>query len=329
MNPRCVLVALLAGATVALLASCSDRGKESEKPKAEDSPVKRGANGEVIVTLDAAAQKRIGLKVDNPAAAQWLSEIKGYGRVLDPAPIAALVSDLVSAHVTTRASQQELERLKTLAEQNNASARALQAAEAAANRDQLLVDSLRTRLILGWGQAILASADPPTFVRSLTTGESALVRIDLPAGQTLKTPPESARLVPLNDEDHPLTAAFFGAAPALDPLTQGQGFLFLLQGRTVAPGAAVTGYLRTSGEPLNGVIVPRAAALRHDGKAWVYVQAGDDSFSRREITLDRPTEDGWFISDGVGGNERLVVGGAQTILSEELSAGSFMSGARD
>src|SRR5204863_449442 len=162
----------------------------SERPKAENSPVKRGANGEVIVTLDAATRTRIGLKVDIPAAAQWRSEIKGYGRALDPAPIAALITDLVSAHLTTRVSQQELERL-------------------------------------------------------------------------------------------------------------------------------------------NGVTVPRAGVVRHDGKAWVYVQAGDDSFSRREITLDRPTENGWFIFEGVTGKERLVVGGAQTILSEELSGGSFMSGARD
>src|SRR6266566_5201416 len=162
-----IFVALLAGATAALLASCSESGKESEKPKAENSHVKRGANGEVIVTLDAATRKRIGLKADTPASAQWRSEIKGYGRALDPAPIAALITDLVAAHVTTRASQQELERLKTLAEQNNASARALQAAEAAANRDQLIVDSLRTRLILGWGKAILERADPPAFVKTL------------------------------------------------------------------------------------------------------------------------------------------------------------------
>src|SRR5437762_2179412 len=109
-NPKYICVALLAGATAALLASCSESGKESERPKAENSPVKRGANGEVIVTLDAATRTRIGLKVDIPAAAQWRSEIKGYGRALDPAPIAALITDLVSAHLTTRVSQQELER---------------------------------------------------------------------------------------------------------------------------------------------------------------------------------------------------------------------------
>src|SRR5438876_8185 len=91
------------------------------------------------------------------------------------------MAELVPAHVAAETSQREFERLKTLAEQNNASVRALQAAEAAAKRDQLLVESLRTKLILGWGKAVLERDDPPAFVKSLASREKALVRGDMQA----------------------------------------------------------------------------------------------------------------------------------------------------
>src|SRR5882724_2696333 len=185
MKSRRVFFACLAGMIAGLLAACSKSGdeKEGEKPKAEESHVKRDAHGEIIVILDVETQKRIGLKVETPASAQWQPEVKGYGHVLDPAPLASLMAELAPAHVAAETSQREFERLKTLAEQNNASVRALQAAEATAKRDQLLVESLRTKLILGWGKAVLERDDPPAFVKSLANREHALVRVDLPAGE--------------------------------------------------------------------------------------------------------------------------------------------------
>ena len=331
MKSRGFLVALLALATAGLLTACSRGGEDKESPttKAEESRVKRGPNGEVIVTLDEPTQKRIGLILDNPAPAQWQTEVRGYGRVLDPGPLAALVAELDAGRAAAEASRQEYERLRVLAEQTNASARALQAAEAAARRDQVLVESTRAKLALGWGKAITEQNDLSAFSRSLALGEAALVRLDLPAGETLGSSPPSARLISLADEHHPLSAEFFDAATSVDPQTQGQGFLFLARGKVFAPGTAVTGYLRVPGEPSSGVIVSHAAVLRHDGKAWVYLQAGDSGFVRREITLDRPVVNGWFISGGVTARDRVVVSGGQTILSEELSAGSFLSGGRE
>jgi hypothetical protein len=327
------LLAVLTVTTAALLTACSKTGeeKESEKPKAEELRVTHGANGETLIKLDAETQKRITLKVETPAPAQWQPEVKGYGHVLDPAPLAALMSELAAAHVAAETSQREFERLKTLAEQSNASVRALQAAEAAAKRDQLLVESLRTKLALGWGKAILQHQDPPALVRSLADGESTLVRIDLPAGEGLSTPPSSARLVSLSDSGQPVRGDFFDIATAVDPQTQGQGFLFLVAGKPsgFSPNAAVTGHLKIPGEPSGGVTVPSSAVIRHEGRAWVYVQTGDDQFTRREVALDRPVQNGWFVSSVVTDKDRVVVGGAQMILSEELNQTGFMGGARD
>ena len=327
------IASLIAVLLAALLGACSKSGGENEtkKPNANQSQVKRGTNGETIVTLDAEAQKRIGLKAANPAAAQWQPEVRGYGRVLDPAPLAALTADLVQAHVAMETSQREFERLRTLAEQNNASARALQAAEAAAKRDQVLVESLRTKLALGWGKAILERDDPPTFVGSLATGQQTLIRVDLPAGERLKSPPSSVRLVSVGDGERSITADFFDSAPTVDPQTQGAGFLFLIAGKPsgFSPNAAVTGYVKVPGDSLNGVTIPRDAVIRYEGKAWVYLQTGDNEFTRREVPLDYPAEKGWFVPSGLTGKDRVIVGGAQTILSTELSSGGFLSGERE
>jgi len=328
-----VFIALLAGMIAGLLAACSKSGeeKESEKPKAEESHVKHNAHGEIIVALDVETQKRIGLKVATPDSSQWQPEVKGYGHVLDPAPLASLMAELAPAHVAAETSQREFERLKTLAEQSNASVRALQAAEATAKRDQLLVESLRTKLVLEWGKAVLERDDPPAFVKSLASREQALVRVDMPAGESLNRPPSSARLISLGDSEHPIAGEFFDTAPAVDPQTQGQGFLFLVGGKPsgFSPNAAVTAYLKIPVDSLSGVLIPSSAVIRYQGKAWVYVQTGEKEFTRREIALDRPGANGWFVSSGVTDKDRVVASGAQTILSEELNQTGFMGSARD
>jgi hypothetical protein len=208
--------------------------------------------------------------------------------------------------------------------------RSLQAAEATAARDQLAAQSARDRLILASGKAVAEQGDLPAFTQALTSQSAALVRIDLPPGEIVKSPPTGARLVTLSGNS--AEAEFLGSASAVDPQIQGQGFLFLVKPGVVRflAGEAVTGYLKLPGEPRNGVIVPREAVLRTEGKGWVYVlNEGGEAFTRREIPLDQPTETGWFISGGITAADFVVVTGAQTIFSEELSSGGFMSGSRD
>jgi len=329
MKLRQIFSGFLAGLVAGLLTACSKSEKETEKPTAEESRVHRGTNGETIVTLDEPTRNRMGLIVESLKSAQWQPEVTSYGRVLDPAPLAALVAELESARAAAEASREEYERLKVLAEQNNASARALQAAQATTKRDQLLVDSASAKLALGWGKTMTERSDLPALARSLTLGEAALVRLDLSAGETLSSPPVSARLESLADEKHPVAGEFFSAATTVDPQAQGLGFLFLAKGNGLAPGTAITGYLRVPGEASGGVIVPGAAVLRHEGKAWVYLQTGEGGFVRREISLDRPADKGWFIAGGITAKDRVVVSGAQTILSEEVRGGGFRGGDRE
>ena len=360
-----VLAACCFAMTPTVTAAERHEAKEEKK-----SRVKHDANGEAVITLDEATRKRIGLKVEAIVAATLSPEVKGYGRVLDPAPLTAAVTDLTSAQVTldadakemeqvqrlheseiaaaesaAKSSGEELARVQTLFKQNNASARALQAAEAAARKDQLQVQSqqaltrramqqveatahrdqvaleaIRLKLVQAWGGAIAGQSDRLAFVQSLVALEAVLIRIDLPAGETLGGTPRSARIVPLVGEATPVEAACLGSAPNADPQSQGQGFLFLLKPNSprLVPGAALTGFLPQPGQPQSGALVPRAAVLRVNGRPSVYVQTGENVFTRREIALDHPLADGWFVTRGVKPGDKVVVIAAQVLLAEEL-----------
>lgn len=293
--------------------------KKTEEPK-EESRVQHSTNGETVIKLDKAAQERAGIKVVAPESVQLPPEIKGYGHVLDPSPFAQLLTEGATAKAAFEASTKDFQRIKTLYDQNqNVSTRALETAEATMQRDEVQLLSVKTRLILALGKSA-EELDLPSFVKDLAALRTTLVRIDLPLGQALETPPLGGRLATLVAEDKQIDAQYLGPAPSADPQTQGQGFLFLIKSNAPPPGSAMIGWLKIPGETEKGFVIPRAAVVRHEGEAFVYVQSGDTTFERKEIEMEHPFNGGWFIKSGVDVDEKLVLVGAQLLLSEELKS---------
>jgi hypothetical protein len=174
---------------------------------------------------------------------------------------------------------------------------------------------------LSWGATLANRAASPDFVQALTSLQTILVRVDVPAGDAPAAAPTGARIVRLSGDS--ANAEFLGAASGVDPQVQGHGYIFAIaknHARFLA-GEAVTAYLQIPGEPLKGVTIPRDAVVRTEGKGWVYVlNDNGESFTRREIPLDHPVEDGWFVDNGITAGQHIVVTGAQVLLSEELKA---------
>lgn len=146
-----------------------------------------------------------------------------------------------------------------------------------------------------------------------------IARVELPAGERIDDLLPTATIVPLGSE-RSLRGKRIGVAPTAGEQTQGQALLFEVAtgASALRPGLSVTAFLELPGEPLKGVAVPRSAVVRFAGKAWVYVQQEREKFARREIRLEHPTPEGWFVTSGVASGDRLVVRGAQMLLSEEL-----------
>ncbi len=206
--------------------------------------------------------------------------------------------------------------------------------------------------IEGGFEVVEVSAHPGEVVNAgqallrLARFDRLLARVRLPAGDSCPTEVEPASwscqralVIPVGREDHPLAGTLL--APVAS--TEGPAFLFAVDaaGSGLRPGAAVTALLGLPGDAMTGVVIPREAVVRHLGKAWAYVQVADAGrasllagrasllgrFSRREVPLDAPTDDGWFApsswlgqASGFGVQDALVVAGAQLLLSEELKS---------
>ncbi len=293
----------------------------ADKPEehAEPSHHQRGTNGEVIVRLTKEVQQKMGLKVEAAVKATSPLEAEGFGKVLDASPLTSLLLDLSTARANLGVSSNEWRRVQTLYQQGqNASARSVEAAAAAQQRDLLMVENTRVRILSTWGKAVLDRGESPDFVGLLAALDRVLVRVDLPPGSAFSEAPTNGHLALAVSESRPLPAEFLGTAPAMDSPSQSQSYLFLARGAAaLRPGAAVFGWLQFPGTPQRTVMVSRSAVVRHQGQTFVYVQDGEETFHRQVIELASPRSDGWLVKSGVEPGQTLVTLGAQQLLSEE------------
>jgi hypothetical protein len=395
-----IAAAGLAGlATFAFVKGREEVGQEREREEPVKIPprISRGANGEVIVTLDRETQERMGFKTEVTRREILYPEVAAYGRLQeDPgasfivrAPVVGVLhnavsgdwprlgetlsdgqsfgtveprlvpfervdvgnrltnaqADVVAAQANADASRAEYERLKGLNSNKNVSDRAVQEAEARLKGDQARLEAARKNvaqleaaakaqaggdagpvaLTTRGGEVVEVLAHPNEAVESgqqilrVARYDPMLARVDLPAGEVSDPKISSARIVPVGHEDHEVRGERVSLAPNVDPRTLGQGYLFRVTGlgTMLRPGAAITAFLQVPGKPASGVVIPQSAVVRAEGRIWVYRQIADDQFTRVEVNPDRSTSRGWLVTQGVSGGDRIVMVGAQVLLSEE------------
>src|SRR5215469_1894172 len=100
-STRAYLLRILSLSTaIALLAGCGkkDTDEITLKSEAPSSP-------QNTVWLTAEQQQTAGLKVEAPQPAKITPEIKGFGRVVDPAALAGMIGDFTTAQAANNASQ--------------------------------------------------------------------------------------------------------------------------------------------------------------------------------------------------------------------------------
>jgi hypothetical protein len=316
---------LLCGALVSLFVfGCSKTDKA-------DTAVSSGNGAEPAarpgVTLDLGTQERLGLKIEPPAPAQWHPGIHATGRVANPLTFTAAATDFEMARTAAAASQVELQRTQKLASQENASARALESAQAAAARDSLALQAARAKFAADWGLRLAAQTNLLALADQLQTGKLSFVKLLLPVGVFPQPLPASAIIYPFGNETNTL-AAEFADNLNIDPNTEAQTLLFVVK-QKLPQDLAVTAQLQLPGGIVSGLAVPAAAVLRYEGRGWVYVQTDTNQFVRAEIPLDRLLENGWFVSENLAATNRIVVAGAEAVLSAELSGSGFTTGERD
>jgi hypothetical protein len=306
----------------------TEHGEAKPEEKAEGE--KKEEHEDFVVKLEKEKWKALGLEMAEPLKAELKPQRVAFGRVLDPVPLVALDGELASADAALAASRAEFDRTQALQKSGEGMSRKVaETAEAQFRSDEIKADGLRRRARLEWGAAFPAAdaAKRRAFVEQLVGGESALVRVELLPGDALAEQPTGARISVLGRESETIESSVITPASDADPKTQAQGFILRVDKPAFAlrPGMALTAWLELPQKVRAGFAVPRAAVLRHDGRAWVFVQEETEKFVRKPVSIETPLdgEKGWFVSGesgGIKGDDLLVVTGAQTLLSEELKA---------
>jgi hypothetical protein len=318
-----VLLGILAGLAigVGVTAWLSRRTTAANSPASASSEPPAGASVGGPLHVTPAEQAKAGFVVATPTAVELQPETKAYGRVLDPTPLVNLLTDVETAQATLTASQKEFSRLQKLhAEDDNVSAQALEAAEAALKRDRAQVASARARLVAAWGPALVGRSDLRALVSAFVDQKAAVARLDVPPEEASSPPPSGVRCKPLVGEAAPRAAELLGVAPTADPQVQGAAYLVLLREQPPPPGTALIAYLAHEGPAQKTLTVPRSAIVYHEGSAWVYVLGEKDTFERRRVELGRALPDSFTVTAGVAENDRVLTTGTQQLLSNELQA---------
>jgi hypothetical protein len=166
------------------------------------------------------------------------------------------------------------------------------------------------------------AVEPGAPILRVAKLDRLFAHVDVPVGEHVPPTVSTARIIAVGYEDAPVFADRIGLAATADPAAQGQSFLFRLRdtGLGLRPGLAVTARIAVPGPLRQGIVIPATAIVRLAGKSYVYVQTAANEFVRKEVTLDQPTEDGSLSTRTVSVGDRIVVQGAQLMLSEEFKS---------
>ncbi|MFA6115437.1 MAG: hypothetical protein WC729_15670 [Sphingomonas sp.] len=291
---------------------------EGKNPSADRPTATASSARDGEVRLERAEQQRTGLSVASVTTTSTPAITHGFARGLDGGALAAIDAEIVTARAAAGASRAEAARLVQLFSQDqSASAKSVEAARAQSAADSARVGLAERRIGLEYGPGLarLGTGARHALIADIAAGRAALVRIDVP-GASLDT--RSRMRIDGG------VLAVLGPAAAADPRLQSAGLLAILRGPIAA--SATNGRIldvkveRGSAEA--GVAVPRDAVLRWRGGLWVYRQDGPESFERVELIDARPIGGAWFVHSGLTAGNRVVTGGAETLLAIDRSGGS-------
>ena len=345
-------VALLAGAAALIISGFLEGREEATLEAEREKPIKPPLRvtlperGEPIITLDDEAQEAVGLETETLKPAKYQEQVRAYGTVLDLAALTTLntnyvaaVSQLNTTRARLAASQPAFTRAQALYAKNIGNLVQVQSTEAALLADRAAVEAaesqvrtLRATAMQEWGPVIgNAMVVDGGLITRLIERVEFLLQITLPPGVELDDVPPTIS-VEVVGKQRRSEARYISPATRTDPRIQGLTYFYAAPANSgVLPGMNVRAFL-ANGKPVDGVIVPPSAVVWWAGRAWVYRRLSPETFSRRDIPVDMPTEkDGGFVVPAalLADHGEVVTVGAQMLLSEEFRSQIQVEGGDD
>jgi hypothetical protein len=319
----------IAAATSAAPARADDDDRKSPQPS---SAVRAGEPGTVRLSPD--QQRQIGLQTAVLAAAPHPEQIRAYGAVLDVARITELTNGYANAQAQLQTAQarfdvakRAFERTQNLVEAAALARKDAEVAEGLFRTDQASlaaaesqVKTLAATARQEWGPVIgkWIVERSPQVVR-LIERDQFLVQVTLPPGVVLAALPRSA-LAQAPTRNANIDLEYVSPATRTDARIQGLSYFFAAAGDSgLLPGMNTTVYV-PSGKTYQGVFVEDTAIVRWQGRSWVYLRAGPDTFKRHPISTDQPVSDDDYVVQDIPVGAEIVLQGAQVLLSEEAKS---------
>jgi hypothetical protein len=333
---QCVIIVILVWMLV--LAGRDEFDSRFRAPPAQAAPAHTEVeDGAPVVRLSRKAQEKSGIRTVELDQTEFRPGTRTYGTIIS---IDALLdqrgrylgarAQVDVARAAVENSRREAERLRQLNQDDrNVSDRVAEAAEAQARGDaarlsaaETQATALRDSLRLQWSEPLAGWAVeplPPEGLQKLMDRREVLISVALPDSLPAPVRESVIDLVPPGG-GKPLRAIYVGPAPQTDAILSGRSFFFRSPAAELRTGMRIAVRQRSGEGARAGVIVPAAAVVWYAGKAWVYEQEDDapEEFVRRPIPTSNETENGWFVADVFEAGDRVVISGAQLLLSEEF-----------
>ncbi len=319
----------IAAGTTAAPSRASEAGPKSAQPASV-----AGSGEPGIVRLSAGQQRQIGLQTAVLEAAPHPEQFRAYGAVLDVARITDLTNSYANAQAQLQTAQAKFDvaksafdRARNLVEAAALAKKEAEAAEGTFRTDQALlaaaesqVRTLAATARQEWGPVIgkWIVERSPQVVRLIERDEF-LVQVTLPPGVILTEPPRSA-LAQAPTRNANIDLNYISPATRTDARIQGVSYFFVASGDSgLLPGMNTSAYV-PSGKTYEGVFVEDTAIVRWQGRSWVYLRAGPDTFKRHPISTDQPVSDDDYVVQDIPAGSEIVIRGAQVLLSEEAKS---------
>ena len=101
-------------------------------------------------------------------------------------------------------------------------------------------------------------------------------------------------------------------------MLQGETHLYRTAADGLRTGMRLYAWLPGTGFSGTGINIPVESIIWYAGKPWAYVQEDEETFSRRSLVDPVQSNNTWLVRENFQIGEKIVVSGAQTLLSEEF-----------
>jgi hypothetical protein len=291
--------------------------------------------GSLIVSVSKETQQFAGIKTSLTENMSVQSEDNAFSSVIDIQELLDMRSNYRNVkaqreviNTSFKNTTKQLERLKVLhKEASNISARELQQARSKWEEDKARIhatdielQNIRDNMVQKWNTEIteLALKEESEIFDRLISREEYIILVSLKAEQQLS--PDTAFVFVNREDDRQQArkAYFISAAPFSDNTLQGETYFFRTNGNKIRIGMRLYVWLPNTGFTGEGVNIPTEAIVWYAGKPWAYIQIDEERFSRRSLLNPIQTSNSWLVKENFEVGEKIVISGAQTLLSEEF-----------